>query len=79
MLRDTLKDFVVLPHRDKFGRRIVVFKMWDANKWSYKAQWDVWPYFGAFVFLPITTKIICRVVNKTEKVQSKTARQVCGR
>jgi hypothetical protein len=36
MLRDTLKDFVVLPHRDKYGRRIVVFKMWNANKWPYK-------------------------------------------
>jgi hypothetical protein len=27
MLRNTLKDFVVLPHRDKYGRRIVVFKV----------------------------------------------------
>ena len=36
MLRGTLKDFVVLPHRDKYGRRVVVFKMWDANQWSFK-------------------------------------------
>ena len=37
MLRDTSNDFVVLPHRDKHGRRIVVFKMWDADKWPYKS------------------------------------------
>ena len=36
MIRDTAKDMVVLPHRDKYGRRIIAFKMWDANKWSFK-------------------------------------------
>ena len=36
MIRDTAKDLAVLPHRDKHGRRIIVFKMWDANKWSFK-------------------------------------------
>ena len=36
MLRSTLKDFAVLPHRDKNGRRVVAFKMWDADRWSYK-------------------------------------------
>ena len=27
MLRDTLKEFVILPHRDKYGRRIVLLKV----------------------------------------------------
>ena len=37
MLSDTLKDLAVLPHRDKYGRRILVYKMWDAEKWPYKS------------------------------------------
>ena len=36
MLSDTLSDMAVLPHRDKYGRRIIVYKMWDAEKWPYK-------------------------------------------
>ena len=36
MLSDTLSDLAVLPHRDKYGRRIIVYKMWDAEKWPYK-------------------------------------------
>ena len=31
MLRDTLKDFVILPHRDKFGRRIVLLRVCHAQ------------------------------------------------
>lgn len=37
MLSDTVHDLAVLPHRDKYGRRIVVYKMWDVNKWPYKS------------------------------------------
>ena len=36
MISDTLSDMAVLPHRDKYGRRIIVWKMWDAEKWPYK-------------------------------------------
>ena len=31
MLRDTLKDFVILPHRDKYGRRVYFYR---PGKWN---------------------------------------------
>ncbi len=36
MMRDHVDKFMVLPHRDKFGRRVIVYKMWDGVKYPYR-------------------------------------------
>ena len=57
MIRDTAKDLAVLPRRDKHGRRVIVFKMWDANKWSFKQGLEAFYVIALFLAREPKTQI----------------------
>ncbi|TRY67243.1 hypothetical protein TCAL_11788 [Tigriopus californicus] len=57
MITDNLKRFMVLPHRDKHGRRIIVYKMWDADKYPYKTIMEMFYVLCMMLSREVKTQI----------------------
>ena len=75
MLRDTLKDFVILPHRDKYGRRIVVFKVLSFLKRSgFLAEYE-W----SSIFCELTFVKVFRLVTQLLHIKEIHARKWMNR